>query len=274
MHRAAHQVLDRPAIFVDPVALAIVGAEVAEIEREPRHQLLPARSLRAFMAARSRVAEDALAVAVTERRVSQYVVLGAGFDTFAFRNPFARLKVFEVDHPATQQHKRERTAEAGLATPDGLTYVAIDFEREELDVVLSRSGFDMSRPAFFSWLGVVPYLPLAAIEKTLRFIASGNESREVVFDYAVDPALLPALERAAVHALAKRVAAAGEPFRTYLRPPELSALLHEYGFEFVNQVTPDEINARYFADRDDGLRVRGSAARIVNARHSGADAAR
>jgi hypothetical protein len=111
--------------------------------------------LRASIALRSRYAEDALGEAVA-RGVRQYVLLGAGLDTFAYRNPYAGegLRVFEVDHPATQQWKRDRLRQVGIPLPDSPTFVAIDFERETIDAALARAGFDRRQPAFLSWLGV------------------------------------------------------------------------------------------------------------------------
>ena len=123
--------------------------------------------LRAFFVMRSRFAEDALAAAVSEG-VRQYVVLGAGFDTFAYRNPFPELRVFEVDHPDTQAIKRQRLADGGIEIPSSLTFVPIDFTTTKLDDALRAAGFDETKPGFFSWLGVVPYLERPAIDANFR----------------------------------------------------------------------------------------------------------
>ena len=172
--RAAHQVRDRPLVLEDPIALRIIRPEVAqELRTNPpageSSKLGP--YLRAFFVMRSRFAEDALAAAVADG-VRQYVVLGAGFDTFAYRNPFPELRVFEVDHPDTQAIKRQRLASGGIAIPSSLTFVPVDFTTTKLDDALHASGFDATKPAFFSWLGVVPYLERPAIDATFRFIAS------------------------------------------------------------------------------------------------------
>ena len=182
-HRAAHQVIEGGRVFADPLAVAVLGEAPgavfgADLERPAT------RSMRLFIAARSRFAEESLAAAVA-RGVRQYVVLGAGLDTFAHRNPFAEagLRVFEVDYPATQAWKRERLAAAGLVTPTSLTFAPVDFERQTLAEGLANAGFDPAAPAFFSWLGVTVYLTRAAVMETLAFIAARPAGSEVVFDY-------------------------------------------------------------------------------------------
>jgi methyltransferase (TIGR00027 family) len=167
--------------------------------------------MRAFMVARSRYAEDKLAAAAANG-VRQYVVLGAGLDTFAYRNPFRHVRVFEVDHPATQAWKRERLQTAGIAIPNELSFVAVDFERQKLDEELAAAGFAMSEPAFFSWLGVTPYLSREAFQGTLRFITAMPAGSGVAFDFAVERSALGFMERIALAELSRRVASAGEPF--------------------------------------------------------------
>src|SRR5271163_1639382 len=158
IRRAAHQLLDHPMVLDDPLALRIIGSEAAEsLRSNPKEDHGFARAFRAFMAARSRYAEDELACAV-EHEVRQYVVLGAGLDTFAYRNPHLGLRIFEVDHPATQAWKREQLQAARIAIPTSLTFVPIDFERQTLAAGLEQAGFDAGAAAFFSWLGVTPYL--------------------------------------------------------------------------------------------------------------------
>jgi methyltransferase (TIGR00027 family) len=128
MRRAVHQLLDDPKVLDDPLALGILGEEIAAGLRASPEQLekLGSTNLRAFVAARSRFAEDQLAVAV-EQGVRQCVVLGAGLDTFAYRNPFEELRVIEVDHPATQAWKRELLLSAAIAIPSSVSFVGIDF---------------------------------------------------------------------------------------------------------------------------------------------------
>jgi methyltransferase (TIGR00027 family) len=267
MRRAAHQLLDDPRVHDDPLALAILGdAQAAAMRAHPRRfeDDLIAPVLRAFLAVRSRLAEDALARAVAAG-VRQYVVLGAGLDTFAYRNPYPALRVFEVDHPATQAWKRQRLADARIAVPEGVTFAATDFASEPLPGALRTAGLRGEQPTFFSWLGVTPYLEPANVLATLAAIApfTGNGGG-VVFDYNISPASLAPPRRAAFERLAARVAAAGEPFRGFFEPGRLVAAIHAMGFHGVRDMGPDELNATFFSDRADGLRV-GSAGHILTA---------
>ncbi|MGP0072253.1 MAG: class I SAM-dependent methyltransferase [Bryobacteraceae bacterium] len=253
--RAAHQILDQPRVFDDPLAAAIAGeeAEPPESVQQPF-----SRALRAFLAVRSRYAEDQLAGAV-ERGVRQYVVLGAGLDTFAYRNPFrsSGLHVFEVDHPATQEWKRARLDTAHIPVPKEMTFAAVDFERESLKEGLLRAGFDQDKPAFFSWLGVTPYLSRAAFDATKQFIAGMPSGSGVVYDYAVERRLLSPTQQVALDTLSARVARAGEPFQLFFDPAALASDLAGLGFTNIEDLDSDQINARYFAGRADGLAVSG-----------------
>ncbi len=265
IRRAAHQLLDQPRVLDDPLALRIIGSEAAEeLRTNPKEDHAFSRAFRAFMAARSRYAEDELDRAVVHG-VGQYVVLGAGLDTFAYRNPHAGLRVFEVDHPATQAWKRERLQAAGIAIPASLTFVPVDFEKQTLADGLGQSGFDTNAAAFFSWLGVVPYLTRDACMSTLGFIAKLPAGSGVVFDFAVDPALLNAGQRIALGVLSKRVAAAGEPFQLFFDPGKLQDELKGMGFCRTEFLQGKELNARYFKDRKDGLLVRGGLGHLMGA---------
>jgi methyltransferase (TIGR00027 family) len=265
VRRAAHQLLDQPRVLDDPLALRIIGAEAEnELRSNPKEDHAFSRAFRAFMAARSRFAEDELALAVAQG-VRQYVVLGAGLDTFAYRNPHSGLRVFEVDHPATQAWKRERLEAAGIAIPTSLTFAPIDFERRTLADGLGQSGFNGSAAAFFSWLGVTPYLTREACLVTLSFIAKMPAGSGVVFDFAVDPALLNLGQRMALKALSKRVAAVGEPFQLFFDPEKLQGELKGMGFRRTEFLQGKELNARYFKDRKDGLLVRGSIGHLMSA---------
>jgi methyltransferase (TIGR00027 family) len=246
-HRAAHQVLEGGRIFSDPLAVRILAstdqAIASDAELHPRRRLM-----RLFIAVRGRFAEDAVAAAVA-RGVRQLVVLGAGLDTFAYRNPYTtdsqRLAVFEVDHPATQAWKRGRLAEVGLPVPPWLTFAPVDFERQTMADGLQATGFDPARPAIVTWLGVVPYLTHDAVFATLGWIASLREA-EVVFDYAEPPEALAGDQRAAHELRAARVAAAGEPWITYFTPARLATDLRALGFSSVEDLGPAEIGARFF----------------------------
>jgi methyltransferase (TIGR00027 family) len=261
LRRAAHQLVDRPPVFADPLALAIVGSESANaLRNDPgRFERNPwSRSLRAFMAVRSRYAEDQLAAAVGHG-VHQYVVLGAGLDTFAYRNPYAEspLRVFEVDHPATQAWKRERLTEAGIKVPGNLTFAPVDFEAQTLPDGLRAAGLDFGQPAFFSWLGVTPYLTRDTVMKTLRCVAGFPRGSGIVFDYGVPREALPWTSRWAFDRMAARVAKAGEPWQTFFEPAALGAELLEAGFSRLEDLGTAELNVRYFAGRRDGLKLAG-----------------
>jgi len=242
--RAAHQLLEEGRVFKDPLALTILGIDPDRlIEDHEGHEAR--RGIRLFVAARSTIAERALAEAIETRGVGQFVILGAGLDTFAYRNPFgAELRVFEADHPATQAWKRRRLAEAGIAIPDGLFYAPMDFERGDLAVQLAAAGLDPTVRTFFTWLGVVPYLTKDAIRATLAQIAAHPAGAGVAFDYGeprerIDPAL-----RAQHEERAARVVAAGEPFLSYFDPAELHGMLRGLGFEVIDDLDMPGMLAR------------------------------
>ncbi|QOY88472.1 class I SAM-dependent methyltransferase [Paludibaculum fermentans] len=268
VRRAAHQILEDPPVFSDPLALAILGPEGAPwvAEERTRKDQLAGRTLRAFLAARSRYAEDELARAV-EAGVRQYVLLGAGLDTFACRNPYASagLRVYEVDFPSTQQWKRELLTTAGILVPDTATFVPMDFEHQTLASGLRAAGFQTEAPAFFACLGVVPYLTDEAFTSTLEFIASLPHGSGIAFDYAVARSALNLMEKLALDALAKRVAAAGEPFQLFFEPETLARRLRLLGFERIEDLGRDELNERYFLNRVDEFRLRGGLGRIAGA---------
>ncbi|HEY3887250.1 MAG TPA: class I SAM-dependent methyltransferase [Caulobacteraceae bacterium] len=243
-HRAVHQLLEQGRIFHDPLAVRILGEDPRALEA--RAVANPAqRGMRLFIAARTRFAETAVAAGV-KRGVRQLVVLGAGLDTFAYRNPHTDLRVFEVDHPATQAWKRQRLAEAGIAAPETLTFAPVDFERVGLAEGLAAAGFDAARPAIFSWLGVVPYLTEEAVFATLGCIAGLARGSEVVFTYSDPPASMPAGAAAAHGRRAARVAALGEPWLTFFTPRTLHARLHALGFGEIEDLGPTEVSILYF----------------------------
>ena len=262
MRRAAHRLLDDPRVHEDPLAVEILGPEqAAALRADPRRLETGAMApiLRAFLAVRSRVAEDALAESVAAG-VRQYVILGAGLDTFAYRNPHPALRVFEVDHPATQAWKRERLAEARIAVPDGMAFVAVDFDENlPLAAGLRAAGLLEGEPAFFSWLGVTPYLEPESVLATLAALvplAAGGGG--VAFDYRVPTESLEPSARAAIEALAARVAAAGEPFRGAFEPEALAAAMRGMGFREIRDLDANALNAAFFAGRADRLRVGGT----------------
>jgi len=255
IRRAAHQLIDQPRVLEDPIAVRLLGDGYARDMERAMHSV--ARDFRAFMAARSRYAEDRLAEAVGNG-VTQCVILGAGLDTFAFRNPFPALRVLEVDFPATQQWKRDLLMKAGIAVPPNLIFVPLDFEHKSLGEGLAEAGLDFGRPAFFSWLGVVPYLTLDAFRATVSAVSGLAGGTTVCFDYAFSPETLSPARRAVFNALSERVAAAGEPFRLFFTREQLDAELRHAGFQRIEQVDSDDLNTLYFANREDGLRLSSS----------------
>jgi methyltransferase (TIGR00027 family) len=269
MRRAAHQLLDNPRVLEDPIALPILGEETQTRlrlgEREARGRAQS--SFRAFMVVRSRFAEDELAAAIA-RGASQYVILGAGLDTFAYRNPYSevQLRVFEVDHPATQAWKRKRLAAGGIEIPRSLAYAPVDFEKQALADGLAAVGFDPERVTFSSWLGVTPYLTQPAMDSTLKFIAECAKGSGVVFDYVCSRRHMGFWGWLAFERLARRVARAGEPFRLLFDPKNLIAQMRVMGFSEFEDLGGAELNARYFAGRTDHLRVLGRVGRILSAR--------
>jgi methyltransferase (TIGR00027 family) len=247
-HRAAHQLLEQGRIFADPLAVPILGEDGETIAREAEEN--PSRrAMRIFIAVRTRFAEDALACAV-ERGVRQLVVLGAGLDTYAYRGTLSHiLRVFEVDHPATQAWKRRRLDEAAIPLPACLTFAPIDFERENLAGGLDNAGFDRDRRTFFTWLGVIPYLTAEAVWSTLGYIASLPNGAHVVFDYNDPPDSLTPEMRALHDKRAARVAELGEPWVNYFESDNLRARLTDLGFGTVEDLGPPQIAARYFPNR-------------------------
>jgi methyltransferase (TIGR00027 family) len=244
-YRAIHQTLEGGAIFSDPFASRILDDETrARLDETAADPSL--RPWRLFIAARSRFSEDTLAACVA-RGVRQIVVLGAGLDTFSLRNPHAGqgVRVFEVDYPATQGWKRERLKQAGLAIPASLTFAPVDFERQSLADGLTAAGFHADRPAFFQWLGVVPYLSRDAVSLTLDFIAGVPES-EVVFDYAEPFENYPAERRENVMAVAARAASLGEPWLSLFDPLALSQMLRNKGFGVVEDLGLAELTERFY----------------------------
>ncbi len=257
--RAAHQVLDTPKVFEDPIALKIVGPRgYSEIHSEMlKFRTRLHRYLRAIVVARSRFAEDELSAAI-KRGVRQYVVLGAGLDTFAYRNPFssAGLNVFEVDYPATQEWKRRQLDAAQIPIPDSLIFAPIDFESQPLAGQLREAGFRTDEPSFFSWLGVTMYLTRETIMATMETISSSAPpGSAIVFDYVVPPSSQTFLRRLVFRMLARRLRLAGEPWVGFLDQGSLATDLKSIGFKNVEDMGPEEINSRFFKDRADRLMV-------------------
>jgi methyltransferase (TIGR00027 family) len=255
MARAAHLLLDDdPKIFQDHLAFSLSGVE-SEAALLATHEATPAgHALRAFATLRMRYTEEALGDALA-RGVAQYVILGAGLDSFAYRRRDLAdvVRVFEVDHPATQQGKRARLRTLHIELPSNLIFVPLDFERQTLAEGLQAGGLRPEIPPFVSWLGVTMYLTDAAVFETLRYVASLAPESEIVFQYVLPEPLLNDEGRQLLAAIQANVAAQGEPFVTLFEPTTLAARVQELGFTQVWDFGPEEADAQCFAGRTDGL---------------------
>lgn len=266
--RAVHQLLDEPLVLPDPIALPLLGASTeAALRGDPFALNDPtSRGLRGALVARSRFVEDELSRCVAAG-VRQYLVVGAGLDTFAYRNPYRDegLRVFEVDHPGTQRWKQQLLAEANIGVPASLTFAAADLERDDLASALRHAGFRADQAACVSWMGVTMYLTTDAVAATLRTVAGFAAGSCLCFDYRARLTMLNPVERAINDVMEQRVAALGEPWLSTFDPTQLQSQLLELGFSTAESATPEDLNARYFARRKDGLRT-GGGVRIMCAK--------
>jgi len=250
--RAAHQLLEaKPLLFDDPVSLPLLGPEALKnIQDTADHYQTPeVLALRTRIILRSRFTEDRLAAAVL-RGIKQYIILGAGFDTFALRQPSwaKKLKIVEVDHLGTQSLKRSYIDVAGLAMPENVFFADIDFEHESLHEGLHRYNVSMNKPAFFSWLGVMMYLKEDAIDAVLHSVAMFPTGSEIVLTFVRPQGDSPSI-------IAQSAANLGEPWLSHFEPDELAAKLHSTGFSKVEFLTPEDAEMRYFRSRPKDLPV-------------------
>ena len=263
--RGRHRLEDAPPwILDDPIALELVGPswQGMAASSDERFSAELGRQIRASIATRSRYAEDRLELG----DFRQYVLLGAGLDSFRWRRPdlLGPLRMFEVDHPASQAWKRDRLAELGLEASEHQVFAPVDFEVASLSEGLDAAGFDWQQPTLFSWLGVIPYLTIGAVEATLRTIATCRTGSEVAFEYGLAEAYLDDLGRefrAAFPRLASRV---GEPLRTGGRwsPEEAEEIVRRCGLRVADHPSREDIVERYFSGRTDGLQP-WSASRLM-----------
>jgi methyltransferase (TIGR00027 family) len=257
--RAIHQTEDEePKLLADPIAPRLI-----DLTSEDDVWLTPilshpfAKQWRAGFLIRNRYAEDCLAEGV-ERGLRQYVILGAGLDTFAFRQPpwAESLRIYEIDHPATQRWKCDRLAAAAIVVPSNLTFVSTDFEGISLADALRAAGFDFCSKTLCSWLGVTQYLSLDAIRGTLEFVLSLPHSSEIVFSFILPFEMSPPGEADALAMVARKSAEVGEPWLTTISPDDLKARLRMMGFSDIIHLTPEQAHDRYLRDRRDGLQAR------------------
>ncbi len=248
--RAAHQLIDgEPKILLDPISVRILDeAARARLQNHPEYYQTPyLAALRSRVLIRSRFAEDRLSAAV-RRGVQQFVILGAGMDTFAYRQPAwaAGLRIFELDHSSSQRTKRRKLEECNIPTPPNLEYVETDFEKETVRSALERSHFNFHESAFFSCLGVLMYLTEATVNSILGFVASMPYLSEIVFSFANADSRQPST-------IERNAEALGEPWLTKFQPGVLNQRLHGLGFSEITFLTPAMIAERYLHNRRDGL---------------------
>ena len=261
--RALHVERDAPPVLDDTIGLKIAAPGDGWRGRPDMQEFT--RLFRASIVARARFIED-LVVEQAGHGVRQYVILGAGLDTFAQRRPelASRLTVFEVDQPGPQEWKRQRLVELGYGVPDWLRLVPVDFEAGDSWLErLAAAGFDRAKPSVVTSTGVSMYLTRDAIMATLRQVASLGAGSSLAMTFLVpfefaDPAIRPGLEAAM-----RGAQAVGTPFISFLMPDEMLAMAREAGFKNAGHVSADMLAERYFAGRADGLRPPSNAEELL-----------
>ena len=258
--RALHRRRAKQPLFDDPYALAMCGDFWRRVVSSDclcnlvmDTLLATASGIMPVVYTRARFGEDLLEISM-KKGLDQYVIVGAGYDTFSARRPdlMGKLTLYELDQAATQQSKRERMKAAGLTESENVHYVASDLNREKLHEALARVNFDKTRPALFSWFGVTYYLDMESIKETLISISSHMApGSAVMFDYLADPKLTPYGFIRMQEASANFVARRGEPWLSSFVPDELAGFLNELGYETVNHLKPEEVGPHYFSETDD-----------------------
>lgn len=263
--RAAHQLIDHGSILNDPFAIDILREDESDVLQFANAHPLASIG-RLFTTARSRIAEDALSAAV-EKGTRQIVILGAGLDTFALRNPHAarEIRVDEVDHPATQADKRERLAQAHIALPPWLHFVPVDFECDDLGAKLAAAGFQKTSPSFFTWLGVLTYLTQDAIGSTLDYLAS-IQSSEVVFDYMEPPQAFSEEMKGLLAKRTRQLEKMNERQASHFEPAGMAAMLRSHGFSEIEDIDFQQIRSR-FGHAVQGLAPAQAGLHVVHAKH-------
>jgi len=258
--RALHADGPPPHVFVDGLAWGLVGPQGVELAGALRARLSGAQlvSFSRWTSVRARFVEDLVEAAVADG-VDQYVVLGAGLDSFAYRRRdlLSRLRVFEVDHPATQSWKRDRLTSLEIDAPSSLSFVPVDFERQAFERALPAAGFNRGRPAVVSWIGVTMYLTLEAVEQTLSTLAAFAAGSRIAITYDLPANALTGLQLEVRNSLATLVSDLGEPFVTTFERDDAESLLRRLGFDDIVHFGPSDAIRSYFDGRRD-FRVGGS----------------
>ncbi|MGA4843763.1 class I SAM-dependent methyltransferase [Streptomyces sp. G45] len=263
--RALHVRADAaPHVLEDEVGLRLAAPDDGWRAR-PDMDRRGTSGMRASIVARARLIED-LVVAEARRGVTQYVILGAGLDTFAQRRPdvAAGLRVFEVDRPGTQAWKRRRLTALGFGVPDWLRLVPVDFEAgDSWWEELAAAGLDAGRPAVVASTGVSMYLTREATAATLRQVARLAPGTTLATSYLLPLDLLAPEERPLMEATCRAARASGTPFVSFYAPEDMAALARACGFRETRRVSARTLTERYFADRSDGLRPAGAEELLV-----------
>jgi methyltransferase (TIGR00027 family) len=260
IRRAAHQLFDQPLIFNDPIVVHLVpeASDQTNRDRVEDPGTRDGKLFRLWFATRMRFAEDRLAEAA-KRGVRQYVILGAGLDTFPWRQPdFATTtQIFVADHPASLVWTQSRLRERGLSRPSNLSFVPVDLEEKHLGAQLAACGFDPTLVSFCSALGLTQYLDRASVDALLGFMAGLGQESEIVFSFAPPDDELSRADLEAVTKSAARTAALGEPWKCRLRPRELVDRLKDLGFRDVFHLTPELARQSYYAEHQHAGRTPG-----------------
>jgi methyltransferase (TIGR00027 family) len=272
--RAAHFVYYQPVVFKDPYALQLTSPTLRRacqnrfigwlLRRQYISESL--RPITAQVVARARYAEEKLAQAVS-KGISQYIIIGAGFDSFCLRRPdfSAGLQIYEIDHPATQQIKQKRLMAILDFSPKGVEFLAADLEKGTIAEALSASSFLKDERAFFSWLGTVPYLSEETVFKVLQGLAAfAARGSEIVFDYLIPTSMWAPEERPTLVRIMLIIERRGESVRSFFEPEAFPEDVSRLGYHIFENISPSDQNIKYFSDRADGL-VTHSAAYLLHA---------
>ena len=252
--RAVHQLIDNiPHILEDPISLQLIDSALIEqiLQNPERYRSQSMRALRSHVVLRSRYAEDSLFEAI-QSGMRQFVSLGAGYDTFAYRQPVwaQTLKMVEVDHPATQSSKIDLLKQKGIKVPENVEFLSLDFEKENLELGLARTALDPTRPVFVACLGVLAYLHVETVRKMFRCIAKLPKLTRLVFTFAMNTMENQGQDDQS-QTLSGRMAARGEPWLARFDLEDLKYELNRSGFSNVWFLDPSEAATKYYGGRDD-----------------------
>ena len=277
--RAMHLLYDQPVVFNDPYALQFTSPA---FRRVCRSRLFPWLLRRRFISemlqpisaqvlSRAKYSEEKLEQAVS-KGISQYVIIGAGFDSFCIRRPdfSSCLRIYEIDHPTTQQIKQKRLMEILESSLNEVEFLAVDLEKQTISDALSGSSFSKDEKAFFSWLGTVPYLSEDAVFNVLRHLASfAANGSEIVFDYLIPTHLMTQEERRVLGRAMRMIERWGEPVKSFFSPDTLPGKIFHLGYTIFDNQSPAEQNKKYFFDRSDNLKTHAAAYNIHMAINKG-----